>query len=127
VVVNKADLPGAERTEQILRNAFELAGPSRPGGWTLPILRTSGSTGAGISDLMEAIASHYNFLIESGEWKRRSVNHVSAELADSLKETLFNKWRSSIPDERYHQVLEALSKRLITPNAAILQLTSESE
>jgi LAO/AO transport system kinase len=123
VVVNKADMPGADRTEQILRSAFELASPTRAGGWTLPIIRTSASTGAGIPDLMDAITRHYDFLMRSDEWQLRSLKYVSAELTESLKVTLFNKWRSSIPDDRYHQILDALSKRLISPNDAILKLT----
>ena len=55
LVVNKADLPYADRTEAQLRDALAL---SRRTGWRVPVLKTSASSGQGVPDLLETIARH---------------------------------------------------------------------
>jgi putative protein kinase ArgK-like GTPase of G3E family len=51
VVVHKADLPGAERTESQLRELLNM-----PGCRTVPVLRVSSSKGSGLHELWQAIA-----------------------------------------------------------------------
>jgi LAO/AO transport system kinase len=53
IVVNKADLPGAERVEAQLLGALSLS----PGVSPPPVLRTIASSGQGIAELWRAIAS----------------------------------------------------------------------
>ena len=58
LVVNKADQPGAEVTERILRNMLELAHPvDGERFWLPPILSTVATDGRGVPDLAAAIAS----------------------------------------------------------------------
>ena len=52
VVVNKADLPGAERVESQLRELLNL-----PGCRSVPVLRVSASKGQGLDELWRAIRS----------------------------------------------------------------------
>src|SRR5262249_25640459 len=52
VVVNKSDLPGAERAEAQVKATLELSGNSPP-----PVLRASGKTGQGVADLWKILAS----------------------------------------------------------------------
>jgi LAO/AO transport system kinase len=52
VVVHKADLPGAERTESEVRELLNLPG-CRP----VPVLRASGSRGWGLEELWDVVAS----------------------------------------------------------------------
>jgi len=53
-VVNKADLPGAERAESEVRTALRLGPQGRP---EPPILRTVATEGAGIEELIEAVSA----------------------------------------------------------------------
>ena len=53
-VVNKADLPDAERTENELRAMLAL----RPAARRPPVLRTTASSGEGVAALADAIAAH---------------------------------------------------------------------
>ena len=60
VVVNKADQPGAEDAQRLLRASFDLAHPSH--GRSVPILPTVGITGSGMSELLAAIDDHAAWL-----------------------------------------------------------------
>ena len=60
-VVNKADLPGAERLRREIRAALELAHPA-PGAWVPPILLTTASKREGIETLVDAIDEHRTHL-----------------------------------------------------------------
>jgi LAO/AO transport system kinase len=55
LVVNKSDLPGADRTISDLRLMLSLRAPARRG---VPVLRTAASSGEGLAALADAIAGH---------------------------------------------------------------------
>jgi len=73
-VVNKADLPGADRVEVEISDMLHL----RPeiDGWQPPILKCSAHNDEGIAEISEAIASHQQALIDSGELERRRRDHL---------------------------------------------------
>lgn len=64
LVVNKADLPGADSVVAELKQMISL-GPDRD--WTPRIVKCSASKGDGIDRVWEAIEAHRRFLEESGE------------------------------------------------------------
>jgi LAO/AO transport system kinase len=67
LVVNKADLAGADETVRDLRGMLALGGRhSAPGAWRPPIVATVGQRGDGIADLLGALALHRGWL-ERGE------------------------------------------------------------
>ncbi len=69
-VVNKADLPGAERLVREIRAAQEL-GTHDENTWFAPILQTIGNEQKGIAELLEAIKAHRNHLGAAGLHLRR--------------------------------------------------------
>jgi LAO/AO transport system kinase len=54
-VVNKADLPLAERTESDLRRMLAL---TKRTGWIPPVMRTIATTGEGVAGLLDVVAQH---------------------------------------------------------------------
>jgi len=52
-VINKADLPGADRVEREVQAMLNLA--QRKDGWTPPIVRTVATAGSGVSELLAAV------------------------------------------------------------------------
>ncbi|MBX7166536.1 MAG: methylmalonyl Co-A mutase-associated GTPase MeaB [Pirellulales bacterium] len=54
VVVNKSDLPGAERVRQQLTGALQLVPTDRP----TPVLATTAASGQGVAELWAAIEAH---------------------------------------------------------------------
>ena len=81
LVVNKADLGGAEAAVQDLENVLRLVGPA-PGGWRPPVLVTSAPTGTGVADLWQAVTAHRAALEASGDLDRRRRQRVAAELRE---------------------------------------------
>ena len=62
-VVNKADLPGAERLKNDIQMMLDMNG-EKP--WRPPIVLTSVLEQRGLSDLRERITAHQNYLLQSG-------------------------------------------------------------
>ncbi len=82
-VVNKADLPGYERTVQEIRSMQNM-GPKL--GWKPPIIPTIASRGEGIADLKVAVELHQAYLASSGEGGERRRRRLEEEAADLVAE-----------------------------------------
>lgn len=146
LVINKADRPGVEITERALRGNLDLAHPNRrlmteftesghhgapvrkeqPDNnaghglmWSPPILRTVATEGIGIADLGSEIERHRQYLVKTGEYKRREQTRLASELELMLQASLVRRWRSTIPDDLYQQVLEQLVDRSLSPWQAV--------
>jgi LAO/AO transport system kinase len=150
LVVNKADQPGTEAAEKVLRSMLQLAHPvarifqnhghhgrsepavplenpgrstqepaSNPTRWIPPIQRTVATEGTGIPELAQAIARHYQFLQETGDWQLREQTRLQAELDLLLQEALVSRWRARISESHYQDVLHNLVEREISPWQAV--------
>ncbi len=82
--VNKADLPGAQRTLQEVRTMLNMAPKPPPGepAWRPPIVAAAGISGTGLDDVLEALRRHQVFLESSGERSRRARTQLREETAD---------------------------------------------
>jgi len=81
--VNKADLPGADRTVQEIRTMLHL-GPKAA--WRPPIVTTIATTGEGAEEVLDAVALHRAHLEASGEGRRRAEARLKDEVADLVGE-----------------------------------------
>ena len=70
LVVNKADRDGASGTSRDLRHVVDLAERDE-GAWRPPVVRTVATSGAGLDDLVEAVAAHRRWLGDRGLRARR--------------------------------------------------------
>lgn len=141
LVINKADLPGAENTERALRGMLDLAHPaartfrhhgqemSLPGGdvegaqlWIPPILRTTATDGMGVAALTAAIDGHAQHLRQSGDWGRRERLRLETELDLLITETLLHDFHERVPEELYAKVLEQVVNRSLSPREAVREL-----
>ena len=71
-VINKADLPGADRVEQEVQAMLGIA--PRADGWRPPIVRTVAVQGAGLADLLAAVRSY----LSTGPGGRRRAPHPAS-------------------------------------------------
>jgi LAO/AO transport system kinase len=148
LVVNKADLPGAENTERALRSSLNLAHPlphrfmhhgeleisagqvshseSEEPAWVPPILRTVALDGTGISELATAIANHRSHLESSGGWQQRDRWRLQTELDLLLQTTLVKDFRSHLPIGVYEQAVEDISARRVSPFQAVEKLVNHT-
>ena len=124
LVLNKADLAGAEVSLRALRTSLEF-GYSAPKGsagaadvWVPPLLATVATRGEGIADLADAIRRHRLYLGSSGEGRKRDRRRGEAELEAALSEHLISELRSRLPDGRLKSALDDVLARRLTPRQA---------
>ena len=141
LVVNKADRPGVENTLKALKGALELAHPVRHvfqhhgrleaveapdipvyNSWISPIQQTVATEGIGIAELVDEIARHVQHLRESGDWAVRERSRLGSELDAMLHEMLIQRFRESVPESRYEEVLEQVFQRELAPWEAVKTL-----
>ena len=82
-VVNKADLPGYERTMQEIRSMLNM-GPKLA--WKPPIVAAVAARGEGVAELMKAVERHQSHLASSGEGQERRRRRLEEEAADLVAE-----------------------------------------
>jgi len=114
-VVNKADMDGADRTVQELKEMIQLAGDTGApavghhgpdehalgdggGGaveaeaadeaadWTPAVVETVATSGEGVDDLIDALAAHRNHMVESGRLDEKARSRVAEEIRLLLRE-----------------------------------------
>jgi LAO/AO transport system kinase len=131
LVVNKADLPGADNTLRVLRSALKLGYPekyeSKVGDkvtndgsmWVPPIISTVATSGEGIPDLAQVIEDHRQYLEISGEGNRREREHLRFRLNQLLRDHLIAKFVEENPDGRYEELFERVLARELEPRKAI--------
>lgn len=82
-VVNKADMPGADRTVKQLSEMLE--GRDR-GEWDPAIVETVATSGDGIEDLLDAFSAHREFLETSGALEEKARTRYAEEVRTLLRE-----------------------------------------
>jgi LAO/AO transport system kinase len=126
LVVNKADLPGAENAERALRMNLELAHTTRPAeGWQVPVLRTVSLSGEGAAEVLAAIGKHAEYLRLSGEWEKRDRERLRAELETLVGLRLMDAWRARIVKKDYNELLRQVEKRKLSPYQAAEKLAKQ--
>ena len=82
-VVNKADMPGAQKTVQEIRSMLHL-GPKLA--WRPPIVMTVALRGEGAEEVLAAVTGHREHMEASGEAQRRAEARLKDEAADLVGE-----------------------------------------
>jgi LAO/AO transport system kinase len=119
LVLNKADLPGADDAERALRVLLHSGPATAAGDWELQLLRTVAAREEGIAALADVLDAHRAHLERSGELalvERRRLrgpflDRVRERLADGVLETLAE--RPEVAD-----LLAAVERRELDPYAA---------
>jgi len=144
LVVNKADLAGADKTERALKTMLGLAHPVKknflshyPANsgadreveaaivWLPPIQRTVALDGRGVAELADAIDHHAAHLKDSREWSRRDRLRLEFELEAMLTHTLWEEFRARVGDDRYAEVMDGLIERRLAPGEALKTLLKD--
>ncbi|MGB7536947.1 MAG: methylmalonyl Co-A mutase-associated GTPase MeaB [Anaerolineales bacterium] len=120
LVVNKADLPGADSTFESLCAMLGLGG-GEGDGWKTPVLKTAATTGDGVDALAEAIYRHRAYLRETGEGQRRERERAEADLRDRLRERLFDRWQK-IGGKDLAEMARKIAARECSPEDAVEKL-----
>ena len=82
-VVNKADMPGADRT---VKQLSEMLEGRENGEWTPEIVETVATSGEGLDELIETFTSHRTFLESSGALEAKARTRYAEEVRTLLRE-----------------------------------------
>ncbi|MEJ2013155.1 MAG: methylmalonyl Co-A mutase-associated GTPase MeaB [Anaerolineales bacterium] len=129
LVVNKSDLPGAERTLRTLEMALHLAQFSRDQdeaeSWQTPVLAVSALTGDGIPTLVDQIRAHREHLLESGQWVVRERGRARMHLRQELLSVLWADLLERVGEERFQDLVLDVVERRLSPQQALEQMLGD--
>ena len=124
-VVNKADLPGADRTAAALREAVEFRDdPHDAGAWHPPIVKTQATADTGIDELLRMLDRHAAHLESHPEdGRRRLLRQARIRVTELVTESLR---RGALPgyalDAAFSALLDDVASRRTDPYEAAQRL-----
>ncbi len=125
LVVNKADLPGADALMVQLAAMTAIASRGR---LETPILRTVATKGEGIAELADAIDEHRRRLAASGGLERQRLERARRQvLALARHQLLAEVLRATERDGRLDELVRSVARRELDPYAAARRLIEAAE
>lgn len=118
LVVNKCDLPHADRTARQLRTMLELRPSDRR---DVQVVLTAATTGEGLDELHEAIALR-SAALEPADREQRATRRLRGLLRRQA-EAAFREGLSDLPEETLDQLCTALRTGEVSLEAAVSRLT----
>jgi LAO/AO transport system kinase len=115
-VVSKADKPGADQTVAELAMLLSLDpnrrlhDKSKPY-WRIPVLKTSAIKDQGITQLVDAIEQHREYLVESGMLAHRAQRQVRSEVEALVVHAVMNALREELTGDEWQKLLEDITTR----------------
>ncbi len=123
-VVNKADLPGAERVGQEVTAMLSLA-PAHQG-WRPPIVKTVATTGEGIPVLREKL-EEFRKSGQAEVLERRRREQTRGRLLELLRQRLYEKTlNEKLDDGIVNRCVEEILARRTDPHSAVEELIKAS-
>jgi LAO/AO transport system kinase len=137
LVVNKADLPGADNAVRALQSSLELASgvrqvwdhhgrleaadgaPAVQAVWVPPVLKTVAALGEGIDAVVDAVLSHRAYLEATGGRRRRDRERLSAEVHALLSDRLLAQFLNSQASAQLAAALEQVFARQASPRQVV--------
>ena len=115
--VNKSDRPGGREYADELSSIIALR--SRANGWLPRVVPTVGTTGEGVGDLAQAVASHRAFLEAEGLHDEKRIealkSRVTALAEEKLKDIL---WQNEYTKRQIDSVLREVAAGRLSPYQA---------
>ena len=118
-VVNKADRPGVAETVRDLTQMLELGGIQD---WQPPIIPTVAATGAGVSDVWDAIGSHRAYLERSGRLGADRQDRLVIEMEAALLTGIRTRVHTKLPQQQWSDLTSRVRRRDLDPWTAAAQI-----
>lgn len=120
-VVNKGDLPGANKSASEIVASLELAHFETE--WRPPVIVSIAETGQGIDELWQSVRDHKSFLDASGLLETRRSKRIQAELSEIVADLARRNLKDSLANSTDVQgVITQIIKREIDPHTAASHL-----
>ena len=115
-VVNKGDMPGANKTASEIIASLELS--TKGAEWKPSVHVTNAEVNEGVTAVWEAILKHKNFLADSGKLKERRMHKLESELSELVADIARNNLRQSLQSPAVQKLLSELCDHKIDPHSA---------
>ena len=119
LVVNKADLPGADVLVAQLKALLSI---SDHGDWLIPILRVVALRGEGVPELVDAIDRHRAYLESSGRLSADQRERARHQLVAAAQAELLRRALHAAGEGGLDELVTAVAERRIDPHTAAGQL-----
>ena len=125
LVVNKADLPGADAVLAQLRSLTTMASRGRP---ETPILSTVATKKEGVTELADAIEEHKRRLEASGAIKQQRLERARHQVLALARHRLLEQILAATErDGRLDELVRSVAARELDPYAAADRLTAAAD
>jgi LAO/AO transport system kinase len=114
LLINKADLPGADETVQRLEDLFANE--------NLPVIATSAIKDQGIDSLVDRIEEHRRKSRDNAKYQSRRLSLCRQELVSLLREKIFSELAKKISDDSLETQVKRIAERQIDPYTAADQI-----
>ena len=123
-VINKSDREGADRVEKEIRAMQSLAAAHEPR--VPPIVRTVGTSGAGIPELLAAIDETYRWLGEAGRLEQRRSQYWRTRVEDMVRQALLKEARThGLSNEDFARYAQQVALKQQDPYRLVPELVAE--
>ncbi len=123
-VVNKMDLPGADRKVSEINAMLDL--DQKMGEWRPPVLLTNGRTGEGVPELVDKIDEHMVFLRESGLLEEKGLQRSRDELHQIMEYRLTRELLQHLRGRpEYERAIKMIAQRHDDPYSVAQRLIAE--
>ena len=125
LVVNKADKPGADQAVRDLTHMLSLGAPRND--WRPPVVSTSAITGAGIDDLVAALARHRTWAAKCGETERRRHAAMRTEIEALMRERVLRELARRTDATAVEAAASRVTQKQLDPYDAVELLLAGTE
>jgi LAO/AO transport system kinase len=119
LVVNKSDLAGSDMLVSQLKNLLSF---SEHGDWLIPIVRVVALRDEGISELLDEIDRHGEYLRSSGQLLARRLERSRYQLMAAIREELLKAYTSGAGRGEVDRLAEQIAAGEIDPHTAAERL-----
>ena len=122
LVVNKADLAGADRLVTDLRTMLQL-GSARE--WATPIVQTVATEGSGVAELVDRVEAHRRYLELSGTWHQRRADSARRQVRAIVEDRVQRRLERITAGGAWQQRFEAIAAREQDPYSVAEEVLTE--
>lgn len=125
--VTKADKPGADQTVAELAMLLSLDpmrrlhDKSQPY-WRIPVLKTAAIKDQGITQVVDAIKEHHDYLVKSGMLAHRAQRQVRSEVQALILHAVVNTLKARTTEDEWQKLVDEITNRERDPYSVASEL-----
>ncbi len=123
-VVNKMDLPGADKKVSEINAMLDI--DPRERAWRPPVLLTNSRAGDGVKELADKTIEHLKFLKDSGQYEQKGLKRSRDELQELMKYKLTQELYHKLEGKpEYEEAIKKIASRKEDPYTLAEKLIAE--